>query len=76
MFEINGKQFINQANRPPGTLLEYDLSDLNIQSNKSTNYSVHFNSKSFTDTLIQNSILNTISLFNTNNSFVKKNEIK
>jgi concanavalin A-like lectin/glucanase superfamily protein/calcineurin-like phosphoesterase family protein/F5/8 type C domain-containing protein len=34
MFEINGKQFINQANRPPGTLIEYDLSDLNIQSNK------------------------------------------
>jgi Concanavalin A-like lectin/glucanases superfamily/Calcineurin-like phosphoesterase/F5/8 type C domain len=34
MFEINGKQFVNQANRPPGTLIEYDLSDLNIQSNK------------------------------------------
>ena len=34
MFEINGKQFINQANRPQGTLIEYDLSDLNIQSNK------------------------------------------
>jgi len=34
MFEINGKQFINQANRPPDTLIEYDLSDLNIQSNK------------------------------------------
>lgn len=34
MFEINGKQFLNQANRPPGTLIEYDLSDLNIQSNK------------------------------------------
>ena len=34
MFEINGKQFVNQANRPQGTLIEYDLSDLNIQSNK------------------------------------------
>src|SRR5215207_3234817 len=34
MFEINGKQFVNQANRPLGTLIEYDLSDLNIQSNK------------------------------------------
>lgn len=34
MFEINGKQFVNQANRPQGTLIEYELSDLNIQSNK------------------------------------------
>ena len=34
MFEINGKQFVNKANRPQGTLIEYDLSDLNIQSNK------------------------------------------
>ena len=33
-FEINGKQFVNQANRPTNTLIEYDLSDLNIQSNK------------------------------------------
>jgi len=33
-FEINGKQFENLANRPQGTLIEYDLSDLNIQSNK------------------------------------------
>ncbi|HEX5975825.1 MAG TPA: LamG-like jellyroll fold domain-containing protein, partial [Nitrososphaeraceae archaeon] len=33
-FEINGKQFQNPANRPPNTLIEYDLSDLNIQSNK------------------------------------------
>ncbi|MGE3859739.1 MAG: LamG-like jellyroll fold domain-containing protein [Nitrososphaeraceae archaeon] len=33
-FEINGKQFQNLANRPSGTLIEYDLSDLNIQSNK------------------------------------------
>jgi hypothetical protein len=34
MFEIDGKQFVNQANRPQGTLIEYELSDLNIQSNK------------------------------------------
>ena len=34
IFEINGKQFVNQANRPQGTLIEYELSDLNIQSNK------------------------------------------
>jgi concanavalin A-like lectin/glucanase superfamily protein/calcineurin-like phosphoesterase family protein len=34
MFEINGKQFINQANRPPGSLIEYDLSDMNLKSNK------------------------------------------
>jgi hypothetical protein len=34
MFDINGKRFVNQANRPQGTLIEYDLSDLNIQSNK------------------------------------------
>jgi hypothetical protein len=34
MFEINGKQFINQANRPPDSLIEYDLSDLNLKSNK------------------------------------------
>jgi hypothetical protein len=33
-FEINGKQFVNPANRPANTLIEYDLSDLNIQSNK------------------------------------------
>jgi predicted phosphodiesterase len=33
-FEINGKQFVNSANRPLNTLIEYDLSDLNIQSNK------------------------------------------
>jgi hypothetical protein len=33
-FEINGKQFVNPANRPPNTLIEYDLSDLYIQSNK------------------------------------------
>ena len=33
-FEINGKQFENPANRPPNMLIEYDLSDLNIQSNK------------------------------------------
>jgi hypothetical protein len=26
--------FVNQANRSQGTLIEYDLSDLNIQSNK------------------------------------------
>lgn len=34
IFEINGKQFINQANRPPGSLIEYDLSDMNLKSNK------------------------------------------
>jgi hypothetical protein len=33
-FEINGKQFENPANRPTNTLIEYDLSDLNIQSDK------------------------------------------
>lgn len=33
-FEINGKQFVNPANRPINTILEYDLSNLNIQSNK------------------------------------------
>jgi len=34
LFEINGKSFENPAGRQPGQLIEYDLKDLNINSNK------------------------------------------